>query len=162
MTTSSSSSSYRQIDPNHLGELMKKEEEIFEKLHPKSKILYEEAKKNFLCGVPMVWMIKWAGKYPLFVQQASGAHFKDMDNNEYIDFCLGDTGAMTGHSPQPTVKAIQKQVEKGITFMLPIEESIWVGKELEKRFGLTHWQFTLTATDANMCDSIGKNAYQKN
>jgi glutamate-1-semialdehyde 2,1-aminomutase len=38
---------------------------------------------------------------------------------------------------------------KGITLMLPIEDAVWVGEELQRRFGLKYWQFTLTATDAN-------------
>ncbi len=56
---------------------------------------------------------------------------------------------MTGHSPEAAVKAIKEQAEKGITLMLPTEDSIWVGEELQRRFGLQYWQFTLTATDAN-------------
>jgi glutamate-1-semialdehyde 2,1-aminomutase len=100
-------------------------------------------------GVPMLWMIRWAGTFPVFVTEAKGAHFTDVDGRSYIDFCLGDTGAMTGHSPEASVKAIQDQAAKGITLMLPIEDSIWVSEELQRRFGLQYWQFTLTATDAN-------------
>ncbi len=97
----------------------------------------------------MLWMIRWAGTFPLFVKYAKGAHFTDVDDNSYIDFCLGDTGAMSGHSPDPTVQAICEQVQKGITLMLPYEDVLWVGEELQRRFGLPYWQFALTATDAN-------------
>jgi glutamate-1-semialdehyde 2,1-aminomutase len=97
----------------------------------------------------MLWMIRWAGAFPIFVKDGKGAHFVDVDGNEYIDFCLGDTGAMTGHAPDKTVEAIYEQSKKGITFMLPTEDVIWVGEELQRRFGLPYWQFTLTATDAN-------------
>jgi glutamate-1-semialdehyde 2,1-aminomutase len=72
-----------------------------------------------------------------------------VDGREYVDLCLGDTGAMTGHSPQPTVRAVQEQVARGITLMLPSEDALWVGEELTRRFGLARWQFALTATDAN-------------
>jgi glutamate-1-semialdehyde 2,1-aminomutase len=44
---------------------------------------------------------------------------------------------------------VQQQVARGITLMLPGEDSVWVGEELQKRFGLPFWQFALTATDAN-------------
>jgi glutamate-1-semialdehyde 2,1-aminomutase len=94
-------------------------------------------------------MVRWPGDFPLFVADADGAHFTDVDGHKYLDFCLGDTGAMTGHAPAPTVRAIQEQVRRGITFMLPIEEALWVAEELGRRFGLPYWQFTLTATDAN-------------
>jgi 4-aminobutyrate aminotransferase-like enzyme len=100
-------------------------------------------------GVPMLWMIRWAGSFPVFVKEAKGARFTDVDGNSYIDFCLGDTGAMTGHAPEATVKAITEQIQKGITLMLPYEDVIWVGEELQRRFKLPYWQFALTATDAN-------------
>jgi glutamate-1-semialdehyde 2,1-aminomutase len=100
-------------------------------------------------GVPMLWMVRWAGTFPVFVREAKGAHFTDVDGLKYIDFCLGDTGAMTGHSPPETLAAIVAQAAKGITLMLPTEDAVWVGEELQRRFGLKYWQFTLTATDAN-------------
>ena len=97
----------------------------------------------------MLWMMRWAGAFPIFAQDALGAHFTDVDGHNYIDFCLGDTGAMTGHAPAATVQAIQRQTSRGITLMLPYEDVIWVGEELQRRFGLPVWQFALSATDAN-------------
>ena len=102
-----------------------------------------------LAGVPMPWMIRWAGGFPVFAADAQGAGFRDVDGREYVDFCLGDTGAMTGHSPEPTVRAVAQQAARGITLMLPSEDALWVGQELTRRFGLARWQFALTATDAN-------------
>ena len=78
-----------------------------------------------------------------------GAHFIDVDGNEYIDLCLGDTGSMTGHSPKPTVDAINAQLSKGMTAMLPTDDAVAVSSELARRFGLPLWQFTVSATDAN-------------
>ena len=132
-----------------LESLIEQEEQAFHTNHPKSYELYQRARKSLHGGVPMLWMIRWAGSFPVFVKEAKGAHFSDVDGHEYIDFCLGDTGAMTGHSPDATVEAIQKQLQKGITLMLPYEDVIWVGEELQHRFGLPYWQFALTATDAN-------------
>lgn len=126
-----------------------KEMELFEQLHPKSKELFNKAQKNLLQGVPMNWMVKWPGSYPLSVIKAKGAHFTDADGHDIIDFCLGDTGAMTGHAPDIAVETIIERVRNGTTFMLPTEDAIFVGEELERRFGLPYWQFTLTATDAN-------------
>ena len=100
-------------------------------------------------GVPMSWMVKWPGAFPVFVAEASGAHFRDVDGHDYVDLCLGDTGAMTGHSPPPTVATVREQVGRGITAMLPTEDSVVVAEELRRRFGLPLWQFTLSATDAN-------------
>jgi glutamate-1-semialdehyde 2,1-aminomutase len=137
------------LDRLKLTQLLKSEEELFHKTHPKSYKLYQRAKKSLHGGVPMLWMIRWAGSFPVFVKSAKGAHFTDVDGNSYLDLCLGDTGAMTGHAPEATVHAITKQIQKGITLMLPYEDVIWVGEELQRRFGLPYWQFALTATDAN-------------
>ena len=117
--------------------------------HPKSGEYFEQATTNMPGGVPMSWMAKWPGAYPIFVESAKGARFSDVDGNTYIDFCLGDTGAMTGHSPDATVDAVRSQVGKGITTMLPTADAAIVSAELARRFGLPLWQFTVSATDAN-------------
>ena len=140
---------YKALDRSRLFSLLVEEEEFFHKTHPTSHDLYQRARQSLHGGVPMLWMIRWAGSFPVFVKEARGAHFTDVDGNSYIDLCLGDTGAMTGHSPDATVHAIQGQIQKGITLMLPYEDVIWVGEELQRRFGLPYWQFALTATDAN-------------
>jgi glutamate-1-semialdehyde 2,1-aminomutase len=97
----------------------------------------------------MNWMVRSPGDFPLFVDEASGAHFTDVDGHRYLDLCLGDTGAMTGHAPAAAVEAIAERSRRGVTFMLPTEDAIWVGEELSRRFGLPFWQMALTATDAN-------------
>lgn len=137
------------IDREKLRKLLVEEEFLFHQTHKKSFELYNRARKSLFGGVPMLWMIRWAGSFPIFVESASGSHFTDVDGNQYVDFCLGDTGAMTGHSPDLTVQAITKQAEKGITLMLPFQDVIEVGEELQRRFGLPFWQFSLSATDAN-------------
>jgi glutamate-1-semialdehyde 2,1-aminomutase len=137
------------MDRGRLVELLRVEEERFVAGHPLSKELFERGKRSLLAGVPMPWMTEWAGAFPVFVAEATGARFTDVDGNSYVDFCLGDTGAMTGHSPAATAEAIANQAIRGITLMLPTEDSSWVGEELGRRFGLPYWQFTLTATDAN-------------
>lgn len=137
------------INREHLKALQKEEMERFISRTPKSAALFEKAKEVMPGGVPMSWMSKWPGKYPLFVESAKGAHFIDVDGNEYIDLCLGDTGSMTGHSPKPTVDAINAQLSKGMTAMLPTDDAVAVSSELARRFGLPLWQFTVSATDAN-------------
>ena len=139
----------RSLDRSRLAMQLGMEEQKFLREHPRSHGLYEQACRSLQGGVPMLWMIRFAGAFPVFVKEAVGGHITDVDGLRYIDFCLGDTGAMTGHAPPATLAAIQQQAQKGITFMLPTEDVIWVGEELQRRFGLKYWQFTLTATDAN-------------
>jgi len=134
---------------SRLEQLLERELTAFEREHPRSHELAERARGSMLAGVPMPWMIRWAGGFPVFAADAHGARFRDVDGHEYVDFCLGDTGAMTGHSPEPTVRAVTDQAARGITLMLPSEDALWVSEELARRFGLPRWQFALTATDAN-------------
>src|SRR5436309_8187352 len=136
-------------DRNRLLSLIQREQKRFVDERPKSKAIFERGKKSLLSGVPMNWMVKWAGAFPPFVREAQGAQFYDVDGLRYVDFCLGDTGAMTGHSPSAAVKAIEEQARRGITLMLPSEDAVFVAEELQQRFGLAYWQFALTATDAN-------------
>src|SRR5882757_6866375 len=137
------------IDRKKLRQLHECESQRFLADHPQSAALYQRAQSSLIGGVPMNWMKKWAGAFPLFVKSAKGAHFTDADGREYIDLCLGDTGAMTGHSPDVVAEAVACRVKEGITLMLPTEDALWVGEDLQRRFSLPYWQFTLTATDAN-------------
>jgi glutamate-1-semialdehyde 2,1-aminomutase len=97
----------------------------------------------------MLWMLAWAGSAPIYVARASGAHLTDVDGNDYVDFCLGDTGAMTGHAPARAVEVIRERLADGLTFMLPTDDAIAVSDQLRRRFGLARWSFTLSASDAN-------------
>ena len=107
------------IDRTRLHHLLAQEQQRFDEAHPKSRALFERAKGSLLSGVPMNWMVKWAGTYPVFVKEGSGAHFADVDGHDYLDLCLGDTGAMTGHAPAAAIEAVVDQVRRGVTFMLP-------------------------------------------
>src|SRR5438105_15318871 len=105
------------IDRSRIRELMERERSMFLELHRRSGRLAEEAKSSLLFGVPMNWMTRWPGDYPVFVDEAHGARFTDVDGNEYVDVCLGDTGGMAGHSPPVSVRAIADQAAKAITLM---------------------------------------------
>ena len=139
------------IDRSRLRRLLADERAAFATAHPRSADAYREGQPHLLGGVPMTWMNMAAGGFPLYLARARGARVTDIDGHEYVDFALGDTGAMAGHSPEPTVDAIVRRVrdDGGITTMMPTEDAAWVGAELTRRFGPPVWSFTLTATDAN-------------
>jgi glutamate-1-semialdehyde 2,1-aminomutase len=137
------------IDRSRLTDLMDDERRRFVDTHRRSGELSKQAERSLLYGVPMNWMTRWPGAFPVWVSEAHGARFTDVDGIEYVDLCLGDTGAMAGHGPKIAVDAIADQAAKGLTFMLPTEDAIWVADEMRRRFGLDFWQFCLTATDAN-------------
>ncbi|MEO7754015.1 MAG: transaminase [Terracoccus sp.] len=136
-------------DRARLHDLHERERQAFRAARPRSAALAERARAHLPGGVPMSWMVKWPGDFPVFVEQASGAHFTCVDGIDHVDLCLGDTGAMMGHSPARMTQAVVAQLPRGITTMLPTEDAIAVSTDLADRFGLPYWQFTLTATDAN-------------
>jgi glutamate-1-semialdehyde 2,1-aminomutase len=142
---------FADIDRDRIAAVHQQELERFAGEHPRSRELFERARASLVGGVPMTWMAKWVGGHPVYAKSARGACIEDVDGHTYVDFALGDTGAMAGHSPPPTVAAIERRVrdDGGITVMLPTEDAAWVGEELGRRFGVPLWSFALTATDAN-------------
>jgi len=138
------------IDRARLADLLHREQATYTADHPRSRALFEQG-SNLFGGVPMTWMNMWSGGFPLYLDHAHGNRVTDVDGRTYIDFALGDTGAMAGHSPAATLAAVQRRMGElgGVTTMLPTEDAQWVGAELTRRFGMPLWSFTLTATDAN-------------
>ena len=139
------------IDRQRLADLLERERGTFAGRHPRSRAAYRAAATHLLGNVPMTWMNKAAGRFPVYLAEARGATVTDLDGHRYVDLCLGDTAAMAGHSPAPTVAAVQRRFAEagGATAMLPTEDAAWVGAELARRFGVPRWSFSLTATDAN-------------
>ena len=140
-----------EIDRTRLAALIERERATLAARTPRSRELAERANAHMIGGVPMQWMQIWAGQHAIFFERAKGNRITDVDGNELIDFCLGDTGSMAGHSPAATVAAVQRRMGDlgGVTTMLPTEDAIWVADELSRRFGMDKWTFSLTATDAN-------------
>jgi glutamate-1-semialdehyde 2,1-aminomutase len=140
-----------EIDRTRLAALIERERATLAARTPRSRELAERANAHMIGGVPMQWMQIWAGQHALFFERAKGNRITDVDGNELLDFCLGDTGAMAGHSPEATVAAVRRRLDElgGVTTMLPTEDAIWVADDLARRFGMDKWTFALTATDAN-------------
>lgn len=132
-----------------IGKLRAAESAAFSKARPKSQAAFGKGIAGFFGGVPMHWMNDWPTPFPIMVDRAKGATILDMDGNRLDDFCLGDTGSMFGHSPPPVARAIRRQAGRGLTYMLPDEDTLVLGKLLSERFGLPQWQIATTATDAN-------------
>lgn len=137
------------FDRDRLAALYRLEQQHFVDTHPRSHELARSGREHWLGGVPMPWMTRWPGAFPIVVDEAYGAHFTDVDGHDYVDLCLGDTGAMTGHGLASVAEAVSRQAHRGFTTMLPSTDAGWVADELTRRFGLERWQLAMTATDAN-------------
>ncbi len=140
---------YATVDRGRLRDLIARERATFSARNPRSSAHFVQSAAVLLDGVPMTWMRMWAGGFPLVLREAHDARLTDIDGHEYIDFCLGDSGAMAGHAPHATAAAVDKQYRMGTTAMLPTTDALWVADELRRRFHMDLWQFALSATDAN-------------
>src|SRR3954462_98731 len=154
------------LDRERIAAVHAAERERFAAEHPRSRELFARARGSLVGGVPMTWMAKWVGGHPVYAASARGARVTDVDGHTYVDFALGDTGAMAGHSPPATVAAVERRLRDrgGPTLMLPTEDAAAVGEELGRRFGVPLWSFALTATDANrwalrLCRAMTRRPY---
>lgn len=135
-----------------VADLMAKEQALYARTHGRSRALFEQGASHWLYGAPSHWMRRWIGGWPLYVADAPrtyGVRFADVDGNEFVDFCLGDTGGMCGHGHPAVVDALVRQARVGSSLMLPTDDAAWVGTELQRRFGLPYWSLTTSASDAN-------------
>ena len=129
--------------------MLETEQAAYVARHPRSRALAGRGASRWLAGVPMHWMSDWGTPFPMYLATAQGAELEDVDGNRYADFCLGDTGAMFGHSPPAVAAAITMQAQRGLTTMLPGEDAVVAGELLAAQFGLPFWQMAQTASDAN-------------
>jgi glutamate-1-semialdehyde 2,1-aminomutase len=137
------------IAPTRIRSFFEAESAAYAAVRPRSQEMAQQLAHGFYQGVPMHWMRDWPMPFPMLVAQAKGATLTDVDGISFADFCLGDTGSMFGHSPEPVARAIAAQAGVGLTYMLPTPKAAEIGPLLQERFGLPHWQIAATATDAN-------------
>lgn len=141
------------VQPQRVQDLMQAEQAWYARHHARSGELFAQGKGSWLYGAPSHWMRRWIGGWPVYVQDDGarpyGVRFADVDGNEYVDFCLGDTGGMCGHGHPAVVEAMARQARVGTSLMLPTGDAEWVGEELKRRFGLPYWNLTTSASDAN-------------
>lgn len=137
------------VSRTRVEQMLTEETDRFAELHPRSAVLTERGRRSMPRGVPLHWMANWPTPFPVHVAESVGARVEDVDGNVYVDFCLGDSGAMFGHANPIVVRSIVEQVRRGSTAMLPTEDAAFVGEQLQQRFGLPYWQYATSATDAN-------------
>ena len=89
---------------------------------PKSAIAFEEAKKVIPGGVNSpVRAFNSIGTAPVFIKQAHGSKFIDIDGYEYIDY-VGSWGPLIlGHSHPDVVAAIKEYADRGTSYGAPTE-----------------------------------------
>lgn len=116
---------------------------------PKSKALYERAKKVLPAGVS--YGIRYFEPYPFYTASARGSKLWDVDGNEFVDFWLGHTALVLGHSPPAVMKAVKAQLEKGTHYGTSHELEIALAEQVVKMVPSAEMvRFTNSGTEANM------------
>lgn len=138
------------IPPDRIAHLRRREDAAFVDRRPRSLVFLERARRSMPNGVPMSWMVELYEHPPIFVASGEGATFTDVDGHRYFDTNIGDMSTFCGLNPGPVVEAVARQARRGMQYLLPVEDAIWLAEELARRFGLEQWQFTLSATLANL------------
>jgi len=120
----------------------------FRRDRPRSLAMLSRARAHMPNGTPMAWM---ASEYeqPVYIDHGQGAGFTDLDGFTYVDFNASDMAMFCGHANPAIVAAVVAQAARSTQFLLPTEASVEVAEELARRYPLQHWQFTLSATQAN-------------
>jgi glutamate-1-semialdehyde 2,1-aminomutase len=138
------------IPPERVVSLRRREDAVFAERRPRSRALLERARRSMPNGVPMSWMVELYEHPPIFVASGEGATFTDVDGHRYFDTNVGDMSTFCGQNPEAVAQAIERQARRGLSYLLPVEEAVWLAEELTRRFRLPQWQFTLSATLANV------------
>ena len=139
-----------EIRPERIAGIRRREDAAFVERRPRSRALFERARRSMPNGVPMSWMIELYDPMPVFVESGEGATFTDVDGLRYFDTNVGDMSTFCGLNPPAVVEAVSRQARRGMQYLLPVEDAIWLAEELTRRFRLPRWQFTLSATLANV------------
>jgi glutamate-1-semialdehyde 2,1-aminomutase len=138
------------VDHARVRELKTCEDTRFHAARPRSLALWQRAQAVMPNGVPMAWHRSSYHHLPLWVSEGRGARFTDVDGHSYSDFNIADMSMFCGYAPGPVVRAVAECMARGNQFLLPNEDAIVVSEELGRRYGLPKWQYTLSATQANI------------
>ncbi len=137
-----------EIDRRRVGELTKRQREIFVERTPHSGQTYERARQVMPKGVPSSFQEN--DPWPVYIERGEGARIWDVDGNEYVDFHNGFGVMCVGHANPSIAAAVKRRVDQGTHFAAPTEGSINVAEELSRRFGSPQWRFTNSGTEATM------------
>lgn len=88
----------------------------------RSQELFEKAQKFSPGGVNSP--VRAFYPYPFFAKRAKGSHIFDVDDHEYIDYCLGYGPLILGHSHPKILDAVKAQLENGSLFGTPSEQEL--------------------------------------
>ncbi|MCS3923387.1 glutamate-1-semialdehyde 2,1-aminomutase [Methanosalsum natronophilum] len=89
--------------------------------------------------------------YPFYTESASGSIIRDVDGNEYIDYCMGYGPNIFGHGDPDIKRAIIDQLDKGWLYGTPIENEYKLATRISDLYpSIDMLRFVSTGTEATM------------
>jgi glutamate-1-semialdehyde 2,1-aminomutase len=127
---------------------LQKELDTFVRRTPKSR----EAHKKNLQRIPLGVASNYRAyePYPIFVEQAQGSHFRDLDGNDYLDHNLCFGALMAGHCHPEVMKAVEPRLRIGTMFGMPHDMEWELAEEICNRFPVEMVRFGNSGTEATM------------
>jgi glutamate-1-semialdehyde 2,1-aminomutase len=136
-------------DPAKVREIHDRELKRFVATRPRTLALVERGRVHMPNGVPMAWMAS-DNEVPIHVERGEGAGFTDVDGHHYLDVNVADMSMFCGYGVPAIVEAVAERAARGTQFLLPGAEAVEVAEELARRYPVPFWQFTLSASQANV------------
>ena len=136
------------IDRARIKELTEREERVMNERTPKSRELYERARRTMPNGVASSYQSR--EPWPMFLTRGEGQYVWDADGRRLIDYHNGFGSMVVGHANPAIVRAVEERMRLGSHFSAPTEDAAFVAEELGRRFGLPKWRFTNSGTESTM------------
>jgi glutamate-1-semialdehyde 2,1-aminomutase len=136
------------IDRARVQELTEREERTMNERTPRSRELFERARRTMPNGVASSYQAR--EPWPMFITRGEGQFVWDADGHRLIDYHNGFGSMVVGHANPAIVKAVSERVRLGSHFSAPTEDAAFVAEELARRFRLPKWRFTNSGTEATM------------
>ena len=115
----------------------------------RSKQLYEESVNYLPGGVNSP--VRAYKPYPFFAKKAKGSKIYDVDENEYIDYCLGYGPVVFGHANEQIIKDATNQLKLGTDYGVPSQKELELAQEVVERVPCAEMvRFTNSGTEATM------------
>ncbi|MBV9484155.1 MAG: aspartate aminotransferase family protein [Acidobacteria bacterium] len=122
--------------------------DTFVKRTPKSAEAHQKNLKRIPLGVASNY--RAYDPHPIFVKEAQGSHFRDLDGNDYIDHNLCFGALMAGHCHPAVMKALEPRLKLGTIYGMPHDMEWQLAEEICQRFPVEMVRFGSSGTEATM------------
>jgi glutamate-1-semialdehyde 2,1-aminomutase len=135
-------------------------ENQFKTRTPASCSMFERASRHLPGGV--AGNGKFLAPYPIYVKQAQGGEFIDLDGNHYIDLLMGGGVHILGHSSEVVMSAVEAQLRAGTHYYMAAEAEVLLAEKVNRLMPhIEMVRFVNTGSEATQMALRAARAYSK-